>query len=279
MRIEGDYATAPNGLARTLVHRVPVGVAALVTPWNFPAAMPARKIAPALAAGCSVVLKPAAETPLSALALVELMVDAGLPAGVVNVVPTLDAAGVVDAWLRDSRVRKLSFTGSTPVGRTLLRAAAGRVVNCFDGARWRGSLRGTSLRRRRQGRPGRHECEVPRRRSGLHSSQQLPRAQRRGRGVHTEVRRCDASSPGRSRSRRGDQGRAAGEREDPRQGRPASPVGARCGRRPGRRRGSQDQGRVLLHPNGTGRRPTGRSYPDPGDLRTRRSGGRVRRHQ
>jgi succinate-semialdehyde dehydrogenase/glutarate-semialdehyde dehydrogenase len=130
VRIEGDYSMAPNGLSRTLVNRVPVGVAALVTPWNFPAAMPARKIAPALAAGCTVVLKPAAETPLTTIAMAGLLVEAGVPAGVVNVVPTLDAAGVVDAWLSDSRVRKLSFTGSTPVGRALLRDAADRVLNC-----------------------------------------------------------------------------------------------------------------------------------------------------
>lgn len=130
VRIEGNYSVAPNGLSRTIVSRVPVGVAALVTPWNFPAAMPARKIAPALAAGCTVVLKPAAETPLTTVAIAELLAEAGAPAGVVNIVPTLDAAGVVDRWLGDSRVRKLSFTGSTAVGRTLLRAAADRVLNC-----------------------------------------------------------------------------------------------------------------------------------------------------
>ncbi|GCD91178.1 NAD-dependent succinate-semialdehyde dehydrogenase [Nocardioides sp. LS1] len=130
VRIEGHYAIAPNGLSRTVVSRTPVGVAALVTPWNFPAAMPARKVAPALAAGCTVVLKPAAETPLTAIAMVELLVEAGVPAGVVNVVTTVDAADVVDRWLSDSRVRKLSFTGSTPVGRSLLRTAAGRVLNC-----------------------------------------------------------------------------------------------------------------------------------------------------
>ena len=100
-----------------------------MTPWNFPAAMVTRKLAPALAAGCTAVLKPAAETPLTALAVARLLTEAGVPDGVVNVVPTLDAPGVVDAWLQDPRVRKISFTGSTNVGRVLLRQAADRVVN------------------------------------------------------------------------------------------------------------------------------------------------------
>ncbi|MEB3372137.1 NAD-dependent succinate-semialdehyde dehydrogenase [Saccharopolyspora mangrovi] len=129
VRAEGRYSHAPAGGARTLVTYRPVGVAALVTPWNFPAAMATRKIGPALAAGCTVVLKPAAETPLTALAIVRLLAEAGAPDGVVNLVPTTDAAGVVGAWLADPRVRKLSFTGSTRVGRLLLHQAADRVVN------------------------------------------------------------------------------------------------------------------------------------------------------
>ena len=129
VRPGGDYGVAPNGGARTIVTHRPVGVAALVTPWNFPAAMATRKIAPALAAGCSVVLKPAAETPLTALAVVRLLREAGVPDGLVNLVPTTDAAGVVGRWLDDPRVRKISFTGSTPVGSRLLRHAADRVVN------------------------------------------------------------------------------------------------------------------------------------------------------
>ncbi|UUW87697.1 NAD-dependent succinate-semialdehyde dehydrogenase [Pimelobacter simplex] len=129
VRGEGTYSDAPNGGARTLVTHAPVGVAALVTPWNFPAAMATRKIAPALAAGCTVVLKPAAETPLTALAVARILLEAGVPEGVVNVVPTTDAASVVTAWLEDPRVRKVSFTGSTGVGRTLLRQAADRVLN------------------------------------------------------------------------------------------------------------------------------------------------------
>ena len=129
VRTEGGYGASPAGGTRTVVTHRPVGIAALVTPWNFPAAMATRKIAPALAAGCTVVLKPAAETPLTALAVARILRHAGLPDGVVNVVPTVDPAAVVGSWLADPRVRKLSFTGSTPVGRLLLRQAADRVVN------------------------------------------------------------------------------------------------------------------------------------------------------
>lgn len=129
VRPHGDYGSSPAGGTRTLVTHRPVGVAALVTPWNFPAAMATRKIAPALAAGCTVVLKPAGETPLTALAIARLIAEAGVPGGVVNVVPGSDSAAIVTAWLEDRRVRKISFTGSTGVGRILLRQAADRVVN------------------------------------------------------------------------------------------------------------------------------------------------------
>jgi succinate-semialdehyde dehydrogenase/glutarate-semialdehyde dehydrogenase len=129
VRPHGDYGSSPAGGTRTIVTHHPVGVATLVTPWNFPAAMATRKIAPALAAGCTVVLKPAAETPLTALAVARLMAEAGVPDGVVNVVPGQDAPAIVAAWTEDPRVRKLSFTGSTNVGRQLLRQAADRVIN------------------------------------------------------------------------------------------------------------------------------------------------------
>ncbi|WP_395656539.1 NAD-dependent succinate-semialdehyde dehydrogenase [Nocardioides sp.] len=129
VRPGGEYGEAPFGGTRTLVTHRPVGVAALVTPWNFPAAMATRKIAPALAAGCTVVLKPAPETPLTALALARLLSEAGLPDGVLEIVTTTDAGPVVSTWLEDERVRKISFTGSTGVGRTLLRQAADRIVN------------------------------------------------------------------------------------------------------------------------------------------------------
>lgn len=130
VRIGGELRRAPSGANQILTFRKPVGVALLLTPWNFPAAMATRKIGPALAAGCTVVLKPAEETPLTALLLAGLMTDAGAPAGVVNVITTDRPAELVAVALADARVRKLSFTGSTPVGRSLLRQAADRVVNC-----------------------------------------------------------------------------------------------------------------------------------------------------
>jgi succinate-semialdehyde dehydrogenase/glutarate-semialdehyde dehydrogenase len=129
VRPEGSYGMAPAGGSRTIVTHRPSGVAALLTPWNFPAAMATRKIAPALAAGCTVVLKPAHETPLTALAVARLLTAAGLPNGVVNIVPSDNPAPLAEAWLRDDRVRTVSFTGSTGVGQTLLRQAAERVLN------------------------------------------------------------------------------------------------------------------------------------------------------
>jgi succinate-semialdehyde dehydrogenase / glutarate-semialdehyde dehydrogenase len=130
VRIDGAVTTAPSGANRILVVRQPVGVSVLVTPWNFPAAMATRKIGPALAAGCTVVLKPAKETPLTAFAVADILREAGVPAGVVNVVCTAKAGPLVAAMLADSRVRKLSFTGSTEVGRVLLATASETVTNC-----------------------------------------------------------------------------------------------------------------------------------------------------
>src|ERR1022692_87653 len=130
VRIDGILTRAPSGANRILVQHQPVGVAVLITPWNFPAAMATRKIGPALAAGCTVVLKPAKETPLSALAVAAILAEAGVPDGVVNVLPTKSPGPVVGAMLADPGVRKLSFTGSTEVGRALLHTAADTVTNC-----------------------------------------------------------------------------------------------------------------------------------------------------
>ncbi len=130
VRIAGELATAPSGANRMIVLRQPVGLSLLITPWNFPAAMATRKIGPALAAGCTVILKPAKETPLTALAMASLFEEAGVPAGVINVLPSRRSAKVVGQMLSDERVRKLSFTGSTETGRELLAQAAGRVIKC-----------------------------------------------------------------------------------------------------------------------------------------------------
>lgn len=125
-RINGEIIPAPVPGRRMFALKEPVGVVAAITPWNFPAAMIARKIAPALAAGCTVVCKPAEDTPLTSLALVQLAHEAGVPAGVLNIVTASrqNTPAVVDVWLDDSRVRKITFTGSTPVGKHLARRSA-----------------------------------------------------------------------------------------------------------------------------------------------------------
>src|ERR1700742_2351961 len=128
VRNVGSNSTAPSTGARIFVHHKPAGIAVLVTPWNFPAAMATRKIGPALAAGCPVGLKPASDTPLTMLALMPILEEAGVPAGVVNVIPSRSSGKVVSAMLHDPRVRVVSFTGSTEVGRQLLHEAADNGV-------------------------------------------------------------------------------------------------------------------------------------------------------
>ncbi|MFF7456341.1 NAD-dependent succinate-semialdehyde dehydrogenase [Kitasatospora sp. NPDC008115] len=130
VRIIGEISTSPSGGNRIVAQHQPIGVCALITPWNFPAAMATRKLAPALAAGCTAVLKPATLTPLTALAIARIMTEAGVPAGVVNVITTSRTGAVMDVVLADPRVRKLSFTGSTEVGRHLLKQAADNVLSC-----------------------------------------------------------------------------------------------------------------------------------------------------
>ncbi|PKP70504.1 MAG: NAD-dependent succinate-semialdehyde dehydrogenase [Alphaproteobacteria bacterium HGW-Alphaproteobacteria-4] len=128
VRADGIITHAPASGARIIVQHKPAGLAVLVTPWNYPAAMGTRKIAPALAAGCAVIIKPASETPLTMLALMPLLAEAGVPKGLVNVLPSRKSGALVDHMLRDPRVRVVSFTGSTGVGRKLLQSAADQVL-------------------------------------------------------------------------------------------------------------------------------------------------------
>ena len=130
VRNYGEILTSPSGGYRIVVLQQPIGVSVLVTPWNYPAAMATRKIAPAIAAGCPVILKPASDTPLTALLVAEILTEAGVPPGVMNVVPSRRSGEVVGAMLHHPLVRKLSFTGSTEVGRALLREASDCVVHC-----------------------------------------------------------------------------------------------------------------------------------------------------
>ncbi|WP_188838168.1 NAD-dependent succinate-semialdehyde dehydrogenase [Flexivirga endophytica] len=128
VRVSGRYSVAPNGATRLMTMKQPVGPTLMITPWNFPLAMGTRKIGPAVAAGCTMVVKPAAETPLTMLYLAQVMEEAGLPAGVLNVITTSNSGGVMEPLIRDPRSRKLTFTGSTPVGRTLIEQSAQQVL-------------------------------------------------------------------------------------------------------------------------------------------------------
>ena len=128
VRISGDHTTTGDGGNRIIVNREPVGPCVLITPWNFPLAMGTRKIAPAVAAGCTMVLKPAPQTPLTSLALAAILQESGLPEGVLNIINTTDAATVVQRWMSSGKARKISFTGSTAVGKVLLRQAADAVM-------------------------------------------------------------------------------------------------------------------------------------------------------
>ena len=130
VRINGEFRSSPSGDKRILVTKQPIGVSLLITPWNFPAAMATRKIGPALAAGCTVILKPAGETPLTAIAIVEILERAGVPAGVVNLILPVPSGPAIAKILKDPRVVNLSFTGSTEVGRVLLKEAADQVIRC-----------------------------------------------------------------------------------------------------------------------------------------------------
>ena len=130
VRIAGDYRMAPSGDKRILVTHQPIGVSLLITPWNFPAGMATRKIGPAIAAGCTMILKPAGETPLTALYIVDIMERAGLPKGVLNVILPAETGPAISKVLHDPRVKNLSFTGSTYVGKILLREAADQVIRC-----------------------------------------------------------------------------------------------------------------------------------------------------
>jgi succinate-semialdehyde dehydrogenase / glutarate-semialdehyde dehydrogenase len=128
VRIEGRFAAAPNGVGRLITMKQPVGPCYAITPWNFPMAMGTRKIGPAVAAGCTMVIKPAQQTPLSMLALAQILDEAGLPGGVLNVITSSSSSGVSKPIIGDPRLRKLTFTGSTEVGRTLVEQSAAGLL-------------------------------------------------------------------------------------------------------------------------------------------------------
>ncbi len=201
VRIHGRYMVNTTGKGRILTMRQPVGPCVFVTPWNFPMAMGTRKIAPAIAAGCTMVVKPAQQTPLSMLALAKILEEAGLPGGVLNVITATRSGAVIEPLLKDPRTRKLSFTGSTEVGRRLIEQSAEQVLRVsmelggnapflvFEDADL------DAARRRRDA------GQDAQRRRGVHGGQPLPRARVRGRRVRAPAGRAHGRAEGRSRHR------------------------------------------------------------------------------
>ena len=175
VRIEGRFATAPNGAGRLITMRQPVGPCYAITPWNFPMAMGTRKIGPAIAAGCTMVIKPAQQTPLSMYALAQILEEAGLPAGVLNVVTSKSSGDVSKPIIGDPRLRKLTFT-RLDRGRPDARRAVGRGPAAhLDGARRQRAVPGLRGRRRRRRGGGRDDRQDAQHRRGVHGRQPLPR--------------------------------------------------------------------------------------------------------
>ena len=178
VRIDGRYAVAPNGQGRLLTMKQPVGPCLLITPWNFPLAMGTRKIGPAIAAGCTMVVKPAQQTPLSMLMLAKILEEAGLPSGVLNLITASSASETTGPLIADPRLRKLSFTGSTEVGRKLMEQASAEPAAAVDGARRQRAVHRVRRRRPRRRRGGRADREDAQHRRGVHGRQPLPRRRR-----------------------------------------------------------------------------------------------------
>ena len=189
LRVEGYYKQAANGQGRVLVLKQPVGPSLMITPWNFPMAMGTRKVGPAIAAGCTVVIKPASQTPLSMLALGQILEECGLPGGAFNIVTTSSSSDVTGPLIDDPRLRKLSFTGSTEVGRKLIAACGRERAEGVDGAGRQRPLPRLRRRRRRRRRRGRAAGQDAQHRRGLHVGQPLPRGGVGGRRVRREARR------------------------------------------------------------------------------------------
>ena len=266
----GTVSMAPASGARIVAQHQPAGIAVLVTPWNFPAAMATRKIGPALAAGCPVILKPASDTPLTMLALMPALEEAGVPAGVVNVIPSRSSGKVVSAMLHDPRVRVVSFTGSTEVGRKLLHEAADNILKpamelggnapfiVFEDADIDAAIDGAMVAKMRN--MG-EACTAANR---------FYRAREGARRVCQEADRQNGRPQDGQRPRRRRQSRAAGQQGWPRQGN-------RAGRRRGEerrqgadRRQAAGRSRLLLSGDRAVQRVGRRQDAERGNLRTRR---------
>ncbi len=269
-RIHGRYMTSPTAGARIVTMRQPVGPCVFVTPWNFPLAMGARKIAPAIAAGCTIVVKPAQQTPLSMLALARILEQAGLPGGVLNVITASASGSVIEPLLRDPRTRKLSFTGSTDVGRLLIEQSAEQVLRVsmelggnapflvFADADLDAAVEGAMVAKMRN--VG-EACTAANRflvDEAVADGVRAPpgRADRRPAHGPRHGARC---------------GRRAADRRGPAgQGRPARRGRPRAGRPAARGRRGDSRTRPLLPAHAPNRRTPRREAPRTGDLRTRR---------
>ncbi len=232
-----------------IVSQHPVGPCFLITPWNFPLAMATRKIAPALAAGCTVVIKPAELTPLTTLAFAKLLEDAGLPKGVVNVFTTSTSGAVSEPIIRDPRLRKLSFTGSTPGRPAAAGAGGGGRAAHVDGARRQRAVRGVRGRRPRQGGRRRDAREVPQHRPGVHRGEPVHRAPLGRRRVRPPGHRAGAGVEDRPGHRGRRRDRPAHRR---RRGREGVVAGDGC-RRPRRARAHRRLARSTARARSTSR--------------------------
>ena len=256
VRIDGRYAVNSNGQGRVLTMKQPVGPCLLITPWNFPMAMGTRKIGPAIAAGCTMVVKPAQQTPLSMLMLVKILEEAGLPAGVVNLVTASSSSETMAPLIADQRLRKLSFTGSTEVGRKLMAQASQNLLRLsmelggnapfivFDDADIDAAV---------DGRAGREDAQH---RRGVHGRQPLPRRRRRSPSEFAEklAEKMGAMKVGRG-TEDGVQVGPLIDDDQRKQGRRARRGRDRPRREGGRRRPRPRRRRLLLRPDRAHRRP------------------------
>ena len=276
VRINGRFTINETGKGRVLTLRQPIGPCLFITPWNFPLAMGTRKIGPALATGCTCVVKPAKQTPLSMLALAQIFEEAGLPGGVLNVITASSSGTIMAPLIEDPRVRKMSFTGSTPVGKELIKQSAEQVLKVsmelggnapflvFEDADLDAAVEGALLAKMRNG----GEACTSANRFHVHESV--------GRGVRRQAGGEDRRAEGRARDRGRHPGRAADRRGAALQGRRAGRRRGRQGRaRPDRRCARRRRG-LLLRADGPGRRPGRRRPALRGDLRPGRADHDVR---
>ena len=272
VRIDGRYAVAPNGQGRLLTMKQPVGPCLLITPWNFPLAMGTRKVGPAIAAGCTMVVKPAQQTPLSMLMFVRILEEAGLPKGVVNLITASSSSQTMAPLIADQRLRKLSFTGSTEVGRTLMEQASQNLLRLsmelggnapflvFEDADIDAAVQGALIAKMRN--IG-EACTAANR---FHVAGAVAEE------FAAKLARADGIDEGRSRHRGRCRGRTADRRHPAPQGGRAC-RGRNRARRPGARRRPHARRRwLLLRPHRPHRRPRRREAALRGDLRAGRAG-------